>query len=61
MKKVSSILISLTLLFSLACGPVFAGGDKNHGEKGKGQVDQGETGGEQGNAPGSDAQDNQAD
>ena len=60
MKKVITILISLALLTSFAMTPVYAGGDKNHGEVGQGEVDQGETGSATGNASGDDAQGNQA-
>jgi hypothetical protein len=59
MKKVFSILISLALFTSVAIAPVYAGGDKNHGEVGTGEVDQGDTGSDTGNASGDDAQDNQ--
>ena len=34
MKKVITILIALALLTSLTMAPVYAGGDKNHGEVG---------------------------
>ena len=60
MKKVFTILISLALLTSVAIAPVYAGGDQNHGDEGTGEVDQGDTGGDTGNAQGDDAQGNQA-
>jgi hypothetical protein len=52
MKKVFSILLSLAILTSVAIAPVYAAGGKNHGDVGQGTVDQGEIGGETGNAPG---------
>ncbi len=61
MKKIFAILISLALLMSVAIAPVYAGGDKNHGDVGEGTVDQGDTGDDTGNAIGGDAQDNQVD
>ena len=61
MKKVFTIMISLALLTSVAIVPVYAGGDQNHGDVGKGTVDQGDTGSDTGNAQGDDAQDNQVD
>ena len=60
MKKLVYMLISLTILTSVAIAPVYAGGDKNQGDKGIGEVDQGETGSTTGSAPGNDAQGNQA-
>ncbi len=59
MKKVFAILISLALFTSVAIAPVYAAGDKNHGDVGQGTVDQGDTGSDTGNAPGDDAQGNQ--
>ena len=59
MKKIYAILISLALLMSVAIAPVYAGGDKNQGDAGVGEVDQGDTGSDTGNAAGDDAQDNQ--
>jgi hypothetical protein len=56
MKKIFAILISLALLMSVAIAPVYAGGDKNQGDEGVGEVDQGDTGSDIGNAPGDDAQ-----
>lgn len=61
MKKVFTILISLTLLASLSIAPVYAAGGKNHGDEGKGTVDQGGTGSSTGNASGDNAQGNQTD
>ncbi|MFC1862873.1 hypothetical protein ACFL1Z_02840 [Thermodesulfobacteriota bacterium] len=61
MKKVFGILISLIFLMSVAIAPVYAGGDKNQGDVGTGEVDQGDTGSDMGNAPGADAQGNQVD
>ena len=60
MKKFFTVLISLALLTSVAIAPVYAGGDKNQGDIGVGEVDQGGTGSETGNAAGDDAQGNQA-
>ena len=53
MKKVMSLLAVLTLVVSMAVSPVFAAGGKNRGEVGfenGGTVDQGEIGGDVGNA-----------
>ena len=61
MKKLVSILISLTLLLFVSIAPVYAAGGKNHGDVGQGEVDQGDTGSDTGNAPGDNAQGNQAD
>ena len=61
MKKLFTILISLAFLTSVAIAPVYAAGGKNHGDVGQGEVDQGDTGSDIGNAPGSDAQGNQTD
>ncbi|MFC1877903.1 hypothetical protein ACFL2E_11645 [Thermodesulfobacteriota bacterium] len=61
MKKIFAILISLALLMSVAIAPVYAGGDKNHGDVGAGTVDQGDTGSDTGLADGDDAQDKQVD
>ena len=61
MKKIFIILISLAFITSVAIAPVYAAGGKNHGDVGQGEVDQGDTGGDIGNAPGSDAQGNQTD
>ena len=58
MKKLLTVLISLTLLTSVAIAPVYAGGDKNHGDVGTGDTNQGDTG--NGTSPGDDAQGNQA-
>ncbi|NNK97296.1 MAG: hypothetical protein HKP41_23320 [Desulfobacterales bacterium] len=60
MKKICAFFASLVFILSLAVSPVFAGGDKNHGDVGVGTVDQGETGDEKGNAQGNDAQENMA-
>lgn len=38
MKKFFALLISLSLLFSVAVSSVYAGGDKNHGSKGQGST-----------------------
>jgi len=43
----------------VALAPVYAGGGQNQGDVGQGEVDQGDIGGETGQAPGSDAQGNQ--
>jgi hypothetical protein len=51
MRKLMSLLIAVTLVVSMAVSPVCAGGGKNRGDAGAGEVDQGETGGEVGNAP----------
>ena len=61
MKKIFVILISLALLTTVAIAPVYAVGDKNHGDVGQGEVDQGDTGSDTGNAVGDNAQGNQAD
>jgi hypothetical protein len=58
MKKVFTILISLTLLTAVAIAPVYAGGGQNQGDVGQGEVDQGETGSDTA-SPGDDAQGNQ--
>ena len=60
MKKVFTILISLVFIMSVAIAPVYAGGGQNHGDEGTGEVDQGDTGSETGNAAGDDAEGNQA-
>lgn len=61
MKKVITFMVSLAFLFSVAVAPVWAaaGGGKNQGDVGTGEVDQGDTGSVDGNAPGSDAMGNQ--
>ena len=46
-----SLFIAVTLVVSMAVSPVFAGGGKNRGDVGAGEVDQGERGGDVGNAP----------
>jgi len=61
MKKVFTILVSLALLTSIAIAPLYAAGGQNHGDVGQGEVDQGDTGSDTGNAPGDNAQGNQAD
>ncbi len=61
MKKVFLILISLAFITSVAIAPVYAAGGKNHGDVGSGEIDQGDTGSDTGNALGADAQGNQAD
>ena len=61
MKKIYAILISLALLMSVAIAPVYAGGDKNHGDVGVGEVDQGDTGSDTGEAEGDNAQGKQVD
>ena len=60
MKKFCALLVSLVFVLSLVVSPVFAGGGKNHGDLGKGTVDQGESGKEDA-SPGSDAMGNQVD
>ena len=50
MKKFFTIVISLVLLLSVAIAPVYAGGDKNQGDVGVGEVDQGDTGSDTGKA-----------
>ena len=60
MKKAFTLMISLVLLLSVAIAPVWAGGGQNHGDVGIGDVDQGDTGSDTGNASGDDAQGNQA-
>ncbi len=60
MKKAFTIMISLILFFGVAITPVWAGGDKNNGDVGQGEVDQSDIGSDTGNAAGDDAQDNQA-
>ena len=60
MKKFLTIVMSLSLLLSVAITPVYAGGDKNHGDVGQGTVDQGDTGSDTA-SPGDDAQGNQTD
>jgi len=37
-KKFFAILVSLSLLCSVAVSSVYAGGDKNHGSKGQGST-----------------------
>ncbi len=61
MKKLMTLLVSMAFLFTVAVAPVWAaaGGGKNQGDVGTGEVDQGETGSDVGNAPGSDAETNQ--
>ena len=61
MRKFLTIVMSLSLLLCVAITPVYAAGGKNHGDVGTGEVDQGETGSDTGNASGDDAQDNQTD
>jgi len=38
MKKLFVLLVSFSLLFSVAASSVYAGGDKNHGSKGQGST-----------------------
>lgn len=57
MTKIYALLISITLIVYMVATPVFAGGDKNHGSVGQGNVDQGNTA----DAPGDNAQGNQVD
>ena len=59
MKKFLTVLISLALLTSVAIAPVYAGGDKNHGDVGTGDTNQGDVG--SGASPGDNAQGNQVD
>lgn len=65
MKKSLLILLISALLSTVVALPVFAGGDKNHGDVGLGEINQGDCGDagdtETNDAPGDDAQDNQAD
>ena len=61
MKKFLAIVMSLSLLLGVAITPIYAAGGKNHGDVGQGEVDQGDTGSDTGNASGDDAQGNQAD
>ncbi len=61
MKKTIAILMSFALFAGIAISPVYAAGGKNHGDVGKGETDQGDTGSDTGDAQGDDAQDNQAD
>jgi hypothetical protein len=51
MKKIFVVLVSMTLLVSVAMSPVWAGGDKNQHERGAPGAP----------GPGDDAQGNQAD
>ena len=60
MKKLLAVMFALMLLVGVSVSTVHAGGDQNHGDVGQGEVDQGDTGSETGNAPGDDAQGNQA-
>jgi len=53
-----SIVLCLFVLI-LATGMVYAEGGQNQGSEGTGEVDQGDTGAETGNAQGADAQGNQ--
>jgi hypothetical protein len=56
MKSFMVFVIALVFTVSMSVSPVFAGGGKNHGDVGQGSTDQGTTA----DAPGDDAQDNQA-
>jgi hypothetical protein len=56
MKSFLVFVIALAFTVSLSVSPVFSGGDKNHGDVGQGSTDQGTTA----DAPGDNAQDNQA-
>lgn len=60
MKKCITVLATLFFIITIAVAPAYSGGGKVQGEKGKGTVDQGETGSMKGNARGADAQGNQA-
>lgn len=59
------MLIISAFFMALTAAPVFAAGGKNHGDKGKGDVHQGDVGDAAdngtGGAPGDNAQGNQAD
>ncbi|PLY04219.1 MAG: hypothetical protein C0622_03155 [Desulfuromonas sp.] len=59
MKRTCGFLFLMLFALLLAGAPVFAGGDKNHGDVGQGEVDQGDIGGDVGSAPGDNAQGNQ--
>ncbi len=59
MKKIFTLIVSLVLFLSVAIAPVWAGGGKNQGDVGTGEVDQGDIGSETGSASGSDAMGNQ--
>ena len=61
MKSLCAIVITTIFVLGLTVSPVFAAGGKNHGTVGQGTVDQGENGADTGNAPGDNAQGNQAD
>lgn len=65
MKKTISILMISAFFMTLIALPVFAAGGKNHGEVGKGEVHQGDCGDagdpDTNEAPGDNAQGNQAD
>ena len=52
-------VIMCLLVLVLTTGMVYAEGGQNQGSEGTGEVDQGETGSETGNAAGDDAQENQ--
>ena len=60
MKKACTLMISLVLFFGVALTPVWAGGDKNNGDVGQGETDQGDIGSDTGAARGDDAEGNQA-
>jgi hypothetical protein len=59
MKKAITIMITATFMSIMTLSPIYASGDKHHGDVGIGEVNQGETGSDKGNAQGDDAQDNQ--
>ena len=61
MKRQYLVKVLIALLAAMLCQPIYAAGGKNHGDVGQGTVDQGTIGSETGNAPGSDAKDNQSD
>ena len=65
MKKFFSIMIISAFLMTIIALPAFAAGGKNHGEVGKGEVHQGDCGDKgdpnTSDAPGDNAQGNQAD
>ena len=65
MKKICTLFVSLVVVLGLAVSPVFAGGGKNHGTDGEGEVVQGDTGGDASatkvEAPGFNAQGNMVD
>ena len=65
MKKIISTLMISAFIMTIIALPAFAGGGKNHGDVGVGEVSQGDCGdagdSDTTEAPGDDAQDNQVD